>query len=299
MAKEQLRVSPEEVGLRVDRLLGRRHSGLSRRALRLAFEAGQVSINGRPARKGDAVAAGDVVDFDADLAEVVARPAPADGARLVLVTEHLVILDKPAGVPSVAVPGRLEGTAAGQLLTLFPELAGIGYGPREPGLVHRLDTYTSGLLLAARSKDAFAELRQAMQKGAIEKRYVAIACGSAPEHGRIDRCLEPDPHDQRRVRTTGGPASRQATVFRCLERRGEHSLLEVTLARGYRHQIRAHLASIGLPLAGDVLYGGADAGLGPRHALHASLMQCAQPALAFRAEAELPGDLQGFWASLG
>jgi len=289
--------------MRLDRFLAMAgnagaEAGISRRGLGLLLDAGRVLVNGRWARKGHRLELGDVVLVDFEDARVVADPAPAGSVRLVLVTSDLIIMDKPAGVPSTAAPGRREGTAAGQLLSLFPELAAVGYGPREPGLVHRLDTQTSGLLLAARSAAAFSALSEQLRSGKIEKRYLALVSGSAPPSGRIDTALEPDPRNPKRVVATRTTGSTHVTTFRCVDVRQGHSLLEVSLARGYRHQIRAHLASIDLPLVGDVLYGGPASDLAPRHALHASYMAAESGALRFVAESALPDDLSTFWSRL-
>jgi len=297
VARREVQVAAAEAGLRLDRFVSQSHPGVSRRALTLLFADGRVLKNGRPAKKGERVEVGDRVAFDPEEAEVVARPSAGEGLRLMLVTNDFVIVDKPAGLPSAAVPGRLEGTVAGQLVSLFPELADVGYGKREPGLVHRLDTQTSGLLLAARSNEAFTLLREQMRAGSILKRYLAMVSGTAPSAGRIDVGLEPDPHDARRVRPTTATGTR-VTAFRLLESKAGHSLLEVTLARGYRHQIRAHLASLGLPLVGDLLYGGPASGLSPRHALHASYIAAESGELRFRVESELPADLAAFWSRL-
>jgi 23S rRNA pseudouridine1911/1915/1917 synthase len=297
VAKQTLDVGASEADTRLDRFLAQKFPTLSRRAIALLLEAGLGWVNGRPGRKGDRLEVGDVVAFDPDDAEVVAQPAPAEGVHLVLVTDELIVMDKPAGVPSTAVPGRLAGTAAGQLLSLFPEIATVGYGPREPGLLHRLDTHTSGLLLAARSAEAFTALHEQMRAGAIEKRYLAIVHGTAPREGRVDRALEPDQRNPRRV-VTAARADARVTSFRRLDSQYGHSLLEVTLARGYRHQIRAHLASIDLPLVGDVLYGAPPSSLSPRHALHASYIAAESGRLRFRAESALPEDLSTFWSRL-
>lgn len=297
MAAREFVIEQWQAGMRLDRVLLDAHPEASRRALTLLVSGGGVRVNGRRARKGDRVSVGDVVWFDPEKATVIARPGLGESLPVVLSTNELLIVDKPAGMPSTAAPGRFEGTAAGHLVVLFPEIAGIGFGPREPGLVHRLDTQTSGLLLAARSAPAFASLRESMQAGAIQKRYLAIAYGLAPPEGRIDTALGPDPKSPRRVRTLGTPGER-VTSFRRLDARGGYSLLEVSLARGYRHQIRVHLASIGLPLAGDVLYGGPGAGLAPRHALHASFLESTDASLPFRAELGLPQDLADFWSAL-
>jgi 23S rRNA pseudouridine1911/1915/1917 synthase len=271
---------------------------ISRRGLGLLLDAGRVSVNGRWARKGHRLELGDVVLVDLEDARVIADPAPTESVRLVLVTSDLIVMDKPAGVPSTAAPGRREGTAAGQLLSLFPELAKVGYGPREPGLVHRLDTQTSGLLLAARSQDAFTALCEQLHSGHIEKRYLALVYGAAPPSGRIDTELGPDPRNPKRVISTGTTGSTRVTTFRRVDVRRGHSLLEISLARGYRHQIRAHLASIELPLVGDVLYGGPASDLAPRHALHASYMAADRGRLRFVAESALPGDLSDLWSRL-
>jgi 23S rRNA pseudouridine1911/1915/1917 synthase len=171
----------------------------------------------------------------------------------------------------------------------------IGYRPSEAGLLHRLDTHTSGLLLAARTHDAFTALQRALRDGAIEKRYYALVKSDPGLHARaIDLALAPHPKNRRKVAVArAGGKSAQTRIS--IAKRGKHwTLLDVSVDHAYRHQIRVHLSAIGFPLAGDVLYGGARlAELGHRHALHAHLIGIpagdAWP--AFAAKSPLPDTL--------
>jgi 23S rRNA pseudouridine1911/1915/1917 synthase len=151
--------------------------------------------------------------------------------------------------------------------------------------VHRLDTFTSGLLLAARSRAAFDNLKRALREGRLGKRYLAVVeAGTLPTEGAIDVALGPHPKNKRKV-----------APYRIAERHGDLALLELSVGAAYRHQIRAHLASIGHPLLGDELYGGTPSvHLVPgRHALHASYLACSEPDLEpFEARAALPDDMR-------
>jgi 23S rRNA pseudouridine1911/1915/1917 synthase len=252
-----------------------------------------VTVDGRRARKGDSVREGQTVV--AVLHEEQDHvPAPADLEPLV-VTKEAVIVDKPAGMPSAKVPNSAKPDAASALALRFPEMRGVGYDPREPGLVHRLDTFTSGLLLAARSASAFERLRQALRDGRLLKRYLAIVeAKGLPAEGTVDGALASHPKNKKKVVVDRGgrPSS---TSYHILERHGVLALLGVSAGPAYRHQIRVHLASIGHPLLGDELYGGPPTPLlGPgRHALHASYLSCSEPDLeTFEVRAVLPDDMR-------
>jgi len=188
-------------------------------------------------------------------------------------------------------------------------MAGIGFSPREPGLCHRLDTGTSGVVLAARTEAAFNTLTRALKEGRLDKRYLLIcAAADLPESGMIDIPLAPHPKDRRRVyactherdvaRLAPRPAS---TSYQKLREHGRWALVEVKAAKAARHQIRAHFAAIDHPLVGDLLYGGPplplaegqEAGEGSRHALHAHRIMWKGDATvpAFAIESPLPEDL--------
>jgi 23S rRNA pseudouridine1911/1915/1917 synthase len=179
-------------------------------------------------------------------------------------------------------------------------MAGIGYAPREAGLLHRLDTGTSGLLIAARSRQAFVALRSGMTAGYLEKKYLAVVpSGPLDDTGVISGWLASHPRDRRRVAVLGSQtrlkgARYSQTEWRVVHRGLSWQLLEIHAGLAYRHQVRAHLAALGYPIAGDRLYGGAPVRLlRGRHALHASYV--AWPGdmtiAAFAVEARLPTEL--------
>ena len=187
-------------------------------------------------------------------------------------------------------------------------MAGVGFHQREPGLLHRLDTDTSGLLLAARNTEAFEELRAATAAEKLEKRYLALVEGRLAGEGVVELPLIPHRKDPKRVeavtehvRLRAGVKAHPATTrWRVAKEVGEFTLLEVSLTRAFRHQVRAHLAAIGHPLVGDVLYRGpalpADVAQGlARHCLHASEIHFPHPRTGAptRVVSPLPDDIAG------
>jgi 23S rRNA pseudouridine1911/1915/1917 synthase len=202
-------------------------------------------------------------------------------------------------------PGE-KGTAANALVGRFPELARIGPAAREGGLVHRLDTDTSGLLLAARTEAAHAMLRAQFSARTVEKGYLALVAGEIHAGGEIALPLLHDPRDPRRMQAASDPDYAQehgarpaVTRFLPLERRSGFTLLDVEIATGVMHQIRAHLSFIGHPLAGDALYGGPHVAGLSRHFLHAARLAFAHPdGSRARFESPLPPDLADALTSL-
>lgn len=286
-------VTDAEAGERLDRVVIGRIAGLGRKRASELFAEGRVQVNGRRAAKGEAaIAATEIVVSLEDVQEVPSEP----DAPLVVTLERddLVIVEKPAGQPSAPLRGE-SGTLAGALLGRYPEMTHVGWSRREPGLLHRLDTHTSGLLVAARAPHTFERLRRALTAGQIEKRYLAITHGRGlPDVGTIESGLAADRGDRRRVLVVEDAEPRRTTRFTVLRREAEWALVELRVSRAYRHQIRAHLAHIGHPIAGDAVYGGPPAAaLGQRHALHASYIAWAGDAtvVGFEAEARLPADM--------
>jgi 23S rRNA pseudouridine1911/1915/1917 synthase len=231
-------------------------------------------------------------------------PGPEVPLQVLLETPHVVVLDKPAGQPTAPIDPGERGTLANALVARYPEMATIGFSPREPGLCHRLDTGTSGLVLAARTEAAFVTLTRALKDGRLDKRYLVVcAAEDLPESGTIDIPLAPHPKDRRRVyacvhprdvaRLSPRPAS---TSYVKIRERGPWALVEVKAAKAARHQIRAHFAAIGHPLVGDALYGGPElpgATPGARHALHAHhiLWKGDATVPVFAIESPLPADI--------
>jgi 23S rRNA pseudouridine1911/1915/1917 synthase len=282
---------------RLDKLISKLF-GVSRARAMDWIADGRVRVDGLRGPKAQMVAAGAMVSV-----EMPPPDAPEPQADLPIRVVHadadVVVIDKPAGMPSHPLkPGEL-GTAANGLVARFPELATIGPA-REGGLVHRLDTDTSGLLLAARTETAHAALRAQFTARTIEKGYLALVSGELHAGGEIDLPLAHDPRDPRKVRAASDPewaalhdARPALTRFSPLERKNGFTLLEVEIATGVLHQIRAHLAFIGHPLAGDELYEGPTLPNLKRHFLHASRLGFAHPdGTRARFDSPLPPDLR-------
>jgi len=186
-----------------------------------------------------------------------------------------VVVEKPAGLPSTALRGRTHHNLASALLGRYPEMADVGRGPRDAGLLHRLDTQTSGVMVAARTSLGFSHLARSLRAGEWDKRYLAVVEGAPPSpSGSTALPIAPHPRGRGRVVVLAslGEGARPATTrWQVLERARHFTLLELHVSRAVRHQIRAHLAALGCPIAGDRLYGGpACPELQGRHALHAS-----------------------------
>jgi 23S rRNA pseudouridine1911/1915/1917 synthase len=297
-------VLAEDAGERLDKFLVRRCPELGRRAASELIERGLVRVGGRRAAKAQRLVAGDEVS--APPASVLAPPLELElGLALDVRLERsdLVVVEKPAGQASAPlVPGE-TGSLAGALLARYPEMISVGHRAREPGLIHRLDTRTSGLMVAARSAEVFEVLTRALSEHRLDKRYLAIVEGAdLPDQLSIELPLMPGGGGKVVV---AAPGARQGGVkacvshFRTLERRGGLSLVEVEASRAYRHQVRVHLAASGWPIAGDLEYGGTpQPALAGRHALHASHVAWTGDGRvpAFAVDSPLPDDLRAFFA---
>jgi 23S rRNA pseudouridine1911/1915/1917 synthase len=304
MTTKQYTVSQALDGARLDKALVELAEGLSRAQIKRAIDAGAVRVEGRRRPKGALVAAGEAItiEVEGEIAEG-GGAVPTPDAPLVVrfASDDVLVVDKPAGQPSAPLrPGEV-GTLANALVGHYPELARVGYSPREPGLVHRLDTDTSGLLIVARNPEAFDALKDALRDRRIEKSYLLVCAGeNLPDEGSIEFPLANHPKDQRRVYACVHPrdvmryAPRPAKTRYAVEaRKGGFALVRVFVAKALRHQIRAHFAAIEHPLAGDTLYGGpAMPGLA-RHALHAEHVRFDGDGRigAFDVRAPLPDDM--------
>lgn len=261
------------------------HAGLGRAAITKLIENGSVRVDGRRISPSHRVRAGERIGVRGPT-DSAALPDPNAPLELVREEPAFVVANKPAGMPTHPLaPGEL-GTLASALLARFPEMASFGYSPREPGIVHRLDTDTSGLVLAARTDAAFHGLAKLLEHGGIEKRYLAL-CAHAP-HLASGEALRAGMHEAwlvahgRRVHVHSleahGDARRIATEILQVTPYGQFTLVEVRVYRARRHQIRAHLAALDHPIAGDALYGGRAVADLARHFLHASELAFADPA---------------------
>jgi 23S rRNA pseudouridine1911/1915/1917 synthase len=283
----ELRVPSAAAGERLDVFLAG-HAG-SRAAAQKLIDAGAVTVDGLARAKRHVLAGGELVA----VRPPAGAPAPAAAAPPFAVAfedEHVLVVDKPAGV--VVHPAR--GHRAGTLAQALAGRAAGGEDPERPGIVHRLDRDTSGLLVVARSDAAYAGLKAQLAARRLEREYRALVAGRPPAlRGTIDAPLGRDRRVRTRISTDTDeprPAVTHFTVERALP---ADTLLRVRLETGRTHQIRAHLLAIGHPVAGDRDYGGAGRhGLG-RQFLHAARLAFAHPVDGRRIEltSPLPADL--------
>jgi len=254
-------VAPDSAPSRADVLLHSQLPSLSRRQVRELFASGRVRINDGLARKGSAVHAGDIVDVDLSEAERTG-PVPDDHLTIDVLFEDaaLVALNKPAGVPTLPLRVGERGTVANFLTARYPD-SPLRTARFEAGLVHRLDTGTSGLILAARTVDAYHHLRDQFRRHRVVKSYLALVQGLLPGSRTIHSPIAHSERDARRMEIhsrAGSPRRGKAhaakTRFHPVKRFGKTTLVAVQIRTGVRHQIRLHLASIRHPIVGDDVY---------------------------------------------
>lgn len=301
-----LNIPDQLAGQRLDRALASL-TGLSRTRIQEAIKRGAAQVDGRVARASQVLEAGQRVTLAGEaasapnLSEAAAPVADAIPLRILYEDDYLLVVDKPAGMVTHPAPGHSSGTLVNALLAHAPELAAVGDRAR-PGIVHRLDKDTSGLLVVAKDAATHAALAQQMKDRAMVKRYLALVEGAMPTaEGVIDAPIGRDQRQRLRMGllsvASGGREAR--TRFRTLEEHGGRSLLEVQLETGRTHQIRVHLAAVHHPVVGDPIYGNAQRPLPPRQFLHAAHLEFRHPAtgewLTF--DAPLPDDLATFLAT--
>ena len=289
MATLRFAVADDDVGSRLDRALASRPEIGTRSLAERLLGDGAVTVDGAARQKSHRLESGAIV--------VVELPGVSEALSSEPVTvgiafedEHLVVVDKPSGMTMHPGAGTSSGTLAGQLVTL----GAVGGDPDRPGIVHRLDRDTSGLLVVARSQAVFDALQQAIRTREVERRYLALVKGRPQSRtGRIDAPIGRDRRDPTK-RSLDTEEQRDAvTWFEVVETLPERTLLDVKLETGRTHQIRVHLAAIGLPVSGDVTYGAkGDLGL-ERQFLHAHRLSFTHPVTGseINLESALPDDL--------
>ncbi len=286
----RLSVPPTAAGQRLDRFLAE-HLG-SRAAAERAVAAGTV-VDGTPRPKSHRLAGGEVVEVVEQQRPVL--PAPPPAPRIAWEDEHLLVADKPAGLVVHSGAGHVGDTLVDALRGRIA-----GGDPERPGIVHRLDRDTSGLLVLARSEEAHRHLTELVRERALERTYLALVSGRPQSRrGRIEAAIGRDRNDPTRV-SLDTDTPRDAVTHFDVERLWQsHALLRVHLETGRMHQIRVHLAALELPVVGDAVYGTRDPRL-PRQFLHAAELAFPHPFGGERIEArsELPDDLSGYLAHL-
>ena len=288
MDGDELVVEPEMAGERLDVFLAR--SAGSRAAAQRLIAAGRVLVDGEPRAKRHTVAAGERVTI-APADEAPAPTVPEARYAVAYEDEHLLVVDKPAGVVVHPAQGHGQGTLA---QALAGRVAG-GEDPLRAGIVHRLDRDTSGLLVVARTEAAHAALKEQLRRREITREYLALVEGRpAARAGTIDAPLGRDRRVRTRVSTDTDDPRPAITHFEVEEPLTGFTLLRVRLETGRTHQIRAHLLAIGHPVAGDREYGGAGRLGLERQFLHAECLAFPHPVTgeAVEVRSPLPGDLR-------
>ena len=278
-------------GLRLDLFLAQRLPELSRSYVKKLIDDGRVTVNGGHAKPALKLTPDDGITVEVPDPEPIDVVAEAIPLSIVYEDSDLVVVDKTAGMSVHPGPGHPRSTLVNALLGHCPDLAGIG-GALRPGIVHRLDKDTSGLIIVAKTDRAHRDLTLQFKERAVEKTYVALARGRvSPAKGRIDSPLARDPRNRKRIAVVPGGRD-SVTDYVVVERLGEHSLIEVRPKTGRTHQIRAHFHSIGHPLLGDALYGGRWPLLN-RQFLHAARLRFRHPRTSDVVDlsAPLPPDL--------
>jgi 23S rRNA pseudouridine1911/1915/1917 synthase len=290
--KLELEAGPDDEGKRLDAVLARHPKVPSRAAAQRLIDGDAVTVDGSPRAKGHRVRAGERIE-----ATLEEHSAPAAGTvpfEVAYEDDHLLVVDKPAGVVVHPAPGHRGPTLAE---ALAGRAAG-GTDPQRAGVVHRLDRDTSGLMVVAKSDEAHRALQRMIRAREMTREYLALVDGSPDaDSGTIDAAIGRDRSNRTTVSTRTDKARAAVTHFEVAERLPRTALLRVRLETGRTHQIRAHLAAIGHPVCGDRQYGGEECGrrLGlDRQFLHSSRLGFIHPVLGHTVacESKPPADLR-------
>ena len=252
-----IRITAAEGGDRIDALLARAPEIRSRNAAVHLIESGLVTLSGTPVRKNYRVCPGDVFEVilpEPEDTSVTPQEIPLD---VVFEDDDVIVVNKPRGLVVHPAPGHPDGTLVNALLAHCGEsLSGVG-GERRPGIVHRIDKDTSGLLIAAKNDMAHASLSEQLKDRSLSRVYDAVVHGSfRADAGTVDAPIGRDPKNRQRMAVTDKNSRPAVTHWEVLERYDRYSYIRCRLETGRTHQIRVHMAHIGHPLLGDTVYGG-------------------------------------------
>jgi 23S rRNA pseudouridine1911/1915/1917 synthase len=278
-------------GIRLDKYVAEECEELSRSHVQRLIADGCITVNGKAAKEGLKLKTGDEVSVEIPEAKktmLLPEDIPID---VIFEDGDILVVDKPAGLTVHPAPGQPEHTLVNAILNHCPDIA-IG-GSLRPGIVHRLDKDTSGLMVVAKNDAAHRELSNQMRSRKVVKRYTVLVHGHlTPEEGVIEAPIGRDPADRKKMAVLAdGRASH--TRYKMLKYTGEYTLLEVTLETGRTHQIRVHLSAIGFPVVGDRVYGSGPS-IAERQFVHACYLGFKSPSNGQDVEfkSELPEDLK-------
>ncbi|MEW6052409.1 MAG: RluA family pseudouridine synthase [Nitrospirota bacterium] len=286
MTIQEMVVQISEAGERLDVFLAAR-TAITRSQIQKIIEKGHVSVNGRQTARNYRIRAGDTIAIELPVKSnegLEPEPIPVD---ILYADEYLVVVNKPAGMVMYPAAGHNQGTLMNAIAYHCPNLASAG-GPLRPGVVHRLDKDTSGVIVIALDDNAYYGLVEQFRRRTVGRRYIALVSGAlSEEQGEISRRIGRSGSDRKKMSTHARRGKEAVTKWKVLRRLGSVTLIEVKLGTGRTHQIRVHFASIGHPVLGDRTYGKkveAERGKGaakitfPRQMLHAAILGFVHPA---------------------
>lgn len=300
------RIDSQDASKRLDVFIAEKETSLSRSQVKRLIETGKVQIEGKTAKAGMRLKENDAVTVnlpEPQKAEARAEPIPL---TVLYEDRHLIVVDKPAGMVVHPAAGNYSGTLVNALLHHCPDLAGIG-GVLRPGIVHRLDKDTSGVLVAAKEDITHRALSEQFKRHTPTRRYIGIVFGEIPDTGQIDATIGRHPVQRKKMSARPRKGKEARTHWKVLRHFRHFDLAEFRLETGRTHQIRVHLSSIGHPILGDSLYGGRKrlASIDPpllrqglqglrRQALHAASLGFVHPVTGERLEfsSPLPQDME-------
>lgn len=252
----QFIVSPDEAGQRLDLFLTVKNPSLTRSQIQRLVEEGLVKVNGKQAKASHKIRDAEVIEInipEPEAIEALPEPIPLD---ILYEDSEVVVINKPAGLVVHPAAGNYTGTLVNALLYHCKDLSGIG-GKLRPGIVHRLDKDTTGILIAAKSDKAHQSLTVQFKKHSVKRKYVALVHGVIKEDkGKIEAEIGRHQTDRKKMSVKTRRGKTALTHFKVLSRFDQFTLVELTLETGRTHQIRVHLSSINHPVVGDQVYGG-------------------------------------------
>jgi 23S rRNA pseudouridine1911/1915/1917 synthase len=251
-------IAAEDAGIRIDRFLADKFPSDSRTSIRKWLEQDFILVNGHPAKPSYKLRAGDRIEIQTIPTPAQERPLVAWNYPLEMIYEDewLLAINKPAGIIVHPGAGAEEGTVVHAALHLLPQIRNVGH-PARPGVVHRLDKETSGVLLIAKTQEAYLKLTALFKDRKIAKHYRALVFGKMERHqGRIEKAIGRDPSDRKKISVRATKKRPAISLYRVLKNYDFGSLLDVEILTGRTHQIRVHLSSENHPIVGDGKYGG-------------------------------------------
>ncbi|GIP20456.1 RluA family pseudouridine synthase [Paenibacillus sp. J22TS3] len=272
----------------------------SRSQIQLWIEEGHVVVNGAPVKSNYKLAQGDLVSVtipEPSTVELVPEDIPLD---VYFEDSDVIVVNKPRGMVVHPAPGHSSGTLVNALMYHCKDLSGIN-GELRPGIVHRIDKDTSGLLMAAKNDKAHASLAAQLKDHSVTRKYFALVHGNVVhDQGTVDAPIGRDPHDRKMFTVTERNSKTAVTHFQVVERFGDYTLLELKLETGRTHQIRVHMKFIEHPLVGDPMYGRSKGIKMNGQALHAAVLGFVHPSSDEYKEfnAPIPGDMEELLISL-